>query len=208
MPEVFGPTLNTNAPSGRSSPTESWHMTRSAQSTPIKITAVSPRLVTRVCSVNFLGPSEGSVITRYSRAESSPPIAPGARPEGTAFGGKRAIDRRRGDEQSRNFRDPTCDRGSRGRAPRIHRPDGSGVSPRNVRPEPGTIDTAAGARDGLRDAAADNPRSSREKKRRDAFDRMRPASEEARSQFLNRLMTSAFTSQCLSRRYKALEGTR
>ena len=77
MPLVAGPTLNTNAPSGRSSPIESWHMMRSAQSTPIKITAVSPRLVTRVCSVNFLGGSEGSVITRYSRVEPSEPIASG-----------------------------------------------------------------------------------------------------------------------------------
>ena len=29
------------------------------------MTAVSPRLVTRVWMENFLGPSEGSVVTRY-----------------------------------------------------------------------------------------------------------------------------------------------
>ena len=65
MPAVDGASLNTKLPSGRSKPTLSWPMTRSAQSRPVRMTAVSPRLVTRVWMENFLGPSEGSVVTRY-----------------------------------------------------------------------------------------------------------------------------------------------
>mmetsp|Transcript_32746 Transcript_32746/g.82563 ORF Transcript_32746/g.82563 Transcript_32746/m.82563 type:complete len:234 (-) Transcript_32746:177-878(-) len=63
MPTVDGSTLKTNSPSARMKLTDSWHMTRSAQSTPIRITAISPRLVTRVCTRNALGPSAGSVTT-------------------------------------------------------------------------------------------------------------------------------------------------
>eukprot|EP00982_Pelagococcus_subviridis_P012250 31157-Pelagococcus_subviridis.AAC.6 len=47
-PAVPGPSLKTKASSGRSKPTDSWSMIRSAQSTPIMMTASSPLDVTRV----------------------------------------------------------------------------------------------------------------------------------------------------------------
>ena len=79
IPAVPGPSLNTKWPSSRSNGALSWHMTRSAQSTPMRITAVSPRLVTRVWIVNCFGPSEGSVTTRYEASPSDIAATGGAR---------------------------------------------------------------------------------------------------------------------------------
>ena len=59
------PSLKTNSPSARSKETASWHTTRSAQSIPVRSTAVSPRLVTRVSIWNSFGPSDGSVTSLY-----------------------------------------------------------------------------------------------------------------------------------------------